>query len=93
MVGEGMLPADDYCAGAGRLDAAGWVLDALEPGDDEHFTAHLFTCRSCRLTVEELEATARILLASVAPEPPGRLECAVLDRVRHAALRPRPAGR
>jgi hypothetical protein len=92
VVEEGMLPADDYCAEAGRLDAAGWVLDALDPGDDERFTAHLFSCRGCRLMVEDLEVAARILLTSGSPEPPARLEFAVLDRVRQAARRPRPSG-
>jgi hypothetical protein len=65
------MPADDYCAGGG-LDAAGWVLGALDPGDAERFAQHLPTCRACRLAVAELEPAARIFL-STSPEPrPGR---------------------
>ena len=55
--------ADDYCA-AGGLDAAGWVLRALDPGDAERFAQHLPTCRACRLTVAELQPAARILLSA-----------------------------
>jgi anti-sigma factor RsiW len=65
------MPADDYCA-AGGLDAAGWVLGALDPGDAERFARHLPTCRACRLTIAELEPVARIFLGT-SPEPrPGR---------------------
>ena len=53
------MPADDYCA-VGGLDAAGWVLGALEPGDAERFAQHLPACRACRLAVAELEPAARI---------------------------------
>jgi|GEM_PF-3775053 len=65
------MPADDYCA-VGGLDAAGWVLGALDPGYAERFAQHLPTCRACRLAVAELEPAARIFL-STSPEPrPGR---------------------
>jgi anti-sigma factor RsiW len=57
------MPADDYCA-AGGLDAAGWVLGALDPGDAERFAQHLPTCRACRLAVAELEPAARIFLST-----------------------------
>jgi hypothetical protein len=57
------MPADEYCA-VGGLDAAGWVLRALEPGDAERFAQHLLTCRACRLAVAELEPAARILLST-----------------------------
>jgi Putative zinc-finger len=57
------MPADDYCA-AGGLDAAGWVLRALDPGDAERFAQHLPTCRACRLTVAELQPAARIFLST-----------------------------
>lgn len=55
------MPADDNCA-VGGLDAAGWVLDALDPGDAERFARHLPTCRACQLAVAELEPAARIFL-------------------------------
>jgi anti-sigma factor RsiW len=61
------MPADDYCAVAG-LDAAGWVLGALDPGDAERFAQHFPTCRACQLTVAELEPAARVFL-STAPGP------------------------
>ena len=61
------VPADDYCP-VGGLDAAGWVLGALDPGDAERFAQHLPTCRACRLAVAELDPAARILL-STSPEP------------------------
>jgi hypothetical protein len=65
------MPADDYCA-AGGLDAAGWVLGALDPGDAERFAQHLPSCRACQLTVAELKPAARIFL-STSPQPrPGR---------------------
>jgi Putative zinc-finger len=80
-------PPDDYCRHAGRLDAAGWVLDALEPDDAERFSAHLFGCRTCQLTVEELETAAQLLLGSGVPPPPADLELATMDRVRQAARR------
>jgi anti-sigma factor RsiW len=57
------MPADDYCA-VGGLDAAGWVLDALDPGDAGRFARHLPTCRACQLTVAELGPAARILLST-----------------------------
>jgi hypothetical protein len=78
-----------YCSQAGRLDAAGWVLDALEPDDAERFSTHLFGCRTCQLTVEELETAARLLLGWGVPPPPAGLELATMKRVRQAARRPR----
>jgi hypothetical protein len=89
VVEKRVLPPDDYCSHAGRLDAAGWVLDALEPDDAERFSAHLFGCRTCQLTVEELETAARLLLGWGIPPPPAGLELATINRVRQAARRPR----
>jgi anti-sigma factor RsiW len=57
------MPADDRCA-AGGLDAAGWVLGALDPGDAERFGRHLPTCRTCQLAVAELRPVAGIFLAA-----------------------------
>jgi len=89
VAGKRVPPPDDYCSQAGRLDAAGWVLDALESGDAERFSAHLFGCRTCQLTVEELETAARLLLGWGIPPPPAGLELATINRVRQAARRPR----
>lgn len=83
------MPADDYCAAAGGLDAAGWVLGALDPGDAERFAGHLLTCRDCQLTVAELELAGRMLLISPAWSPPARLAAATLGRVRQAASQAR----
>ncbi len=88
MVQKRVPPPDDYCSQAGQLDAAGWALDALEPDDAERFSAHLFGCRTCQLTVEELEPAARLLLGWGIPPPPAGLELATMDRVRQAARRP-----
>jgi anti-sigma factor RsiW len=57
------MPADGQCA-ASELDAAGWVLGALDPGDAERFARHLPTCRACQLAVAELEPAAGIFLAA-----------------------------
>jgi hypothetical protein len=63
------MPADDRCA-AGGVNAAGWVLGALDPADAERFARHLPMCRGCRLAVAELGPTARVLLAAL-PGPRG----------------------
>jgi hypothetical protein len=64
------MPADDYCA-VGGLDAAGWVLGALDSGDAERFAQHLPTCDACQRTVAELEPAARIFV-STSPGTYGR---------------------
>jgi hypothetical protein len=70
MVTEGAtMPADGCCA-VGGLDAAGWVLGALDPGDAERFARHLPTCRACQLAVADLEPAAGIFLAA-SPGPRG----------------------
>lgn len=80
------MPAADYCADAGRFDAAGWVLGALDPGDAGCFAEHLSACPECQLTVAELEPAGRMmLLISPAAQPPARLEAATLARVRQTA--------
>lgn len=89
MVRKRVPPPDDFCSHSARLDAAGWVLDALEPDDAERFSAHLFGCRTCQLTVEELETAARWLVGWGIPPPPAGLKLATMDRVRQAAQRPR----
>lgn len=87
------MPADDYCA-VGGLDAAGWVLSALDPGDAERFARHLPSCRACQLTVAELEPAGRMLLAtSPVPQPSARLAATTLARVREAAAQTRRSSR
>jgi Putative zinc-finger len=73
-------PAGRRCA-AGRLNAAGWVLGALDPGDAEFFADHLLSCKDCQLTVAELEPAGRLL----ARRPPASLRVMTLARVRQAA--------
>jgi anti-sigma factor RsiW len=87
MVEEGATPPDDYCARAGRLDAAGWVLGALDLEDAERFAQHLPECSKCQLAVAELEPAGRTLLNSAATRPPARLADATLVRIRQAASR------
>jgi hypothetical protein len=83
------MPADDYCA-VGGLDAAGWVLEALDPGDAERFAQHLPSCRACQLTVAELEPAGRMLLApSSVPRPNAQLAATTLARVWQAAAQTR----
>ncbi len=87
MVGEGLTPAYDYCVEAGRLDAAGWVLSALDAVETERFAEHLLTCPECQQTVAELEPAGRVLLSSAASQPPAHLAAATLARVRQVASR------
>jgi anti-sigma factor RsiW len=89
VVEEGFMPADDYCA-VGGLDAAGWVLGALDPGDAERFAQHLPACRLCQRTVAELEPTGRMFLATASePRPSSRLAATTMARVRQAAAQTR----
>ena len=85
------MPANDYCHGGGRLDAAGWVLDALAPSEAGRFARHLLTCRECQLVVADLEPVGQMLATSPASRPPARLAAATLGRVRQAARRPWPS--
>jgi anti-sigma factor RsiW len=83
------MPADDYCA-VGGLDAAGWVLDALDPDETERFAGHLASCRACQRTVSELDPAGHILLAtSPVPRPSAQLAATTLARVRRAAAQTR----
>lgn len=93
MSGRASKPADVYCA-VGGLDAAGWVLDALDPVDAERFAWHLASCRACQLTVSELQSPGQILLAnSRVPRPSERLAATTLARVRHVAANSRRSPR
>jgi anti-sigma factor RsiW len=87
------MPADDCCTVRG-LDAAGWVLGALDPGDAERFAQHLPTCGACQRTVADLEPAGRMLLATAPePRPSARLAATTLARVREAAAQTRRSHR
>jgi len=73
-------PVGRRCA-LGRLNAAGWVLGALDPADAEAFAGHLLTCDDCQLTVAELEPAGQLLGRGA----PAGLCVATLARVRQAA--------
>jgi hypothetical protein len=80
------MAAGDYCANAVRLNAAGWVLGALDSGDAERFADHLLTCLDCQRTVADLESAGRLLtMTSPAARAPAELKAAMLARVRQAA--------
>jgi len=82
------MAAGDRCVSASRLNAAGWVLGALDPEDAARFTRHLRACRRCQLTVTELEPTGRLLVMnSPAVRIPAQLKAATITRVRQAAGR------
>lgn len=59
-----------------------YVLDALPGPERAAFEAHLETCPDCAREVRELAATAALLGAAVAVEPPPELREAVLRRIR-----------
>jgi anti-sigma factor RsiW len=93
VVEEGFMPADDCCA-VGGLDAAGWVLGALDPGDAERFAQHLPSCRRCQRTVAELEPTGRLFVATAPePRPSSRVAANTMARVRQAAAQTRRSHR
>lgn len=93
MVEDCFMPADEYCA-AGGLDAAGWVLGALDPGDAERFARHLSSCRLCQQTVAELEPTGRLFTAaSPEPRPSSRVAATTMAKVRQAAIQTRRSHR
>ncbi|MEA2473824.1 MAG: hypothetical protein QOE06_1739 [Thermoleophilaceae bacterium] len=63
----------------------GYVLHALEPGEEETVRRHLATCPDCAREHEELAPVPALLDAVLDPdaapaEPPAGLEDAVLDR-------------
>jgi anti-sigma factor RsiW len=69
--------------------AAGYVLGALEPADENAFERHLEGCESCEATVRELEAVVGKLAYSASPvEPPPSLRAAIRREVA-ATARPR----
>lgn len=88
MAHEDAASGNGYCAYEGRLDAAGWALDSLDPDDAGRFAQHLLTCPECRMTVAGLESAAGMLLVSASPRVPPRLHAATLRRVRAAQKSP-----
>ena len=71
--------------------AAGYVLGALEPADENAFERHLEGCESCEATVRELEAVVGKLAYLATPvEPPPALRASIRREVA-ATARPRGA--
>jgi anti-sigma-K factor RskA len=71
--------------------AAGYVLGALEPDDENAFQRHLEGCSTCEASVRELEAVVGKLAYSATPvEPPPSLRAAIRREVA-ATARPRSA--
>ncbi|MGW5849685.1 anti-sigma factor [Streptomyces sp. NPDC055254] len=68
---------------------AAYVLDALPAAERAAFEAHLETCPGCAREVRDFVATAAVLGAAAAVDPPPELRDAVLRRIRTAAP---PAG-
>jgi anti-sigma-K factor RskA len=77
-----------------RLDAAPYVLGALEPVQARAFARHLERCAACR---DEVAALAPVLDVLPVPEPPGPVRPAlrrrVLRAVRDEPKRRTPAAR
>ncbi|MEU8495394.1 anti-sigma factor [Streptomyces lavendulae] len=71
---------------------AAYVLDALAEPERAVFEAHLETCPDCAREVREFAATAALLGAAAAVEPPPALRGAVLRRIRElpAGAEPEP---
>jgi anti-sigma factor RsiW len=73
--------------------AVGWALHALEPEDEELFTAHLPTCPRCRQTVAETTDVMGALAGDLPPaDPPERLRDRLRAAVEETEQLPRPAG-
>jgi hypothetical protein len=74
-----------------HLQAAGWVLGALDRRDADVFAGHLLSCGQCQSAVTELEPLARLLKTTRAgvpeagPNPPEDLASRTLTRVEWAA--------
>jgi anti-sigma-K factor RskA len=64
-------------------DAAGaYALDALDDLERARFEAHLSRCATCRQDVADFRATARLLGAAAAEDPPPALRDSVLSAIR-----------
>jgi hypothetical protein len=82
----------DTCAEAAHLDAAGWALGVLDPGESGRFETHLESCTECQQAVAEIGSTAQMLTTALpgvlladGPEPPPDLQARTLARVQRAA--------
>ena len=69
-----------------------YAVDALPPDERERFEEHLATCETCRTEVRELQATAAVLGAAGAEQPPAALKGSVMDEIRRTRQVP-PVGR
>jgi anti-sigma-K factor RskA len=71
--------------------AAGYVLGALEPDDEQVFQRHLVGCPICEANVRELEAVAGELAYAAPPvEPPDTLWAGIRREIEPEAARPAP---
>jgi Anti-sigma-K factor rskA/Putative zinc-finger len=71
--------------------AAGYVLGALEPDDEQLFQRHLMGCPICEANLRELEAVAGELAHAVPPvEPPDTLWAGIRREIGSEAARPTP---
>jgi anti-sigma-K factor RskA len=69
--------------------AAGYVLGALEPDDEQAFQRHLDGCPICEASVRELEAVAGQLAYGAPPvEPPDTVWAGIRREIRPEAVRP-----
>jgi anti-sigma-K factor RskA len=67
-------------------DLALYALDALRGEDRARVDAHLATCASCRLALEQLRGdTALLALSAAGPRPPQRARKRLLDAVAREA--------
>jgi anti-sigma-K factor RskA len=69
--------ADEIHAAAGA-----YALHALDELERVRFEAHLTRCATCRQDVEDFQATAQLLGAAVAEQPPPALRAEVLTAIR-----------
>ncbi len=93
------MPDRDAYPELGHPEVAGWVLGALDPGDEVRFEEHLRSCGECQVAVAELEPVARMLQEAApgggpaaAAEPPADLQARTLASVEQAATAGGAAG-
>ena len=76
------MPDPDTYPELGHPEVAGWVLGALDPGEDGRFEEHLRTCSECQAAEAELAPVARLLQKET---PPADLQARTLASVEQAA--------
>lgn len=80
------MPADASPGPGHHLDAAGWVLSALDADDAVRFMQHLQSCAECRATIDDFRPVAHAMArAAPALEPPADLGARTLVAVQQAA--------